>query len=190
MKNNAIPMLLADFYKLSHRKMYKSGITKVYSTWTPRQSLLKGIDYAVSFGQQMFIKQHLISFFNEQFFNVPVDKIVSDYKRFVTATLGDPNPETQHIEDLHTLGYLPLTIKSIPEGIRVPIKVPILTIENTDDRFFWLTNYIETLLSAELWQTMTSATIADSYKKILVKAAKETGGDLGFVEFQGHDFIS
>lgn len=188
MTNTALSMLLCDFYKIAHRNLYKKGITRVYSTWTPRQSLLKDIDYAVSFGQQRFVKQWLINFFNQNFFNLPVEYITSDYKRFIRATLGVAEPETKHIEELHALGYLPLSIKSLPEGTRVPLRCPMLTIENTDDRFFWLTNYVETLLSAELWQPMTSATIADSYKQILTKYAKETGGDLGFVDFQGHDF--
>lgn len=188
MTNTALSMLLCDFYKISHRNLYKKGITRVYSTWTPRQSLLKDIDYTVSFGQQRFVKQWLINFFNQNFFNIPIEYITSDYKRFIRATLGVTEPETKHIEELHALGYLPLSIKSLPEGTRVPLRCPMLTIENTDDRFFWLTNYVETLLSAELWQPMTSATIADSYKQILTKYAKETGEDLGFVDFQGHDF--
>lgn len=188
MNNLAEAMLLCDFYKIAHRNLYKKGISKVYSTWTPRQSLLKNIDYAVSAGQQMFIKKWLINYFNDNFFDQPQYKIISDYKRFIKNTLGIQDPETKHIEELHDLQYLPLTIKSIAEGIRAPIRVPMLTIENTDDRFFWLTNYVETLLSCELWPVMTAATIADSYKQILTKAAIETGGDLDFVPFQGHNF--
>lgn len=52
----------------------------------------------------------------------------------------------------------------------------------------WLTNYIETLASCEMWQASTSATVAHEYRKILTKYAELTGGDLGFVDFQGHDF--
>lgn len=185
---NPNPMLLCDFYKLSHKAMYKKGITKVYSTWTPRSTYLEGIDYAVSFGQQLFIKRYFIDYFNENFFSRPKEQVVAEYFRIVKYTLGVEVPETKHIEDLHDLGYLPLTIKSIPEGTKVPLRVPMLTIENTDDRFFWLTNYVETLLSAELWQPMTAATIAHEYKKILTTQAKLTGGDLSFIQFQGHDF--
>lgn len=168
--------------------MSPDGMEKYYSTWTPRNSLLAGVNEVVSFGQQMFIKEFLIGYFNDNFFSQPKEKIVKDYSRFVKFTLGDQNPETKHIEDLHDLGYLPLLIKSIPEGTLVPIRVPMLTIENTDKRFYWLTNYLETLMSSVLWQPMTSATIAHEYKKILTKYALATGGDLGFVPFQGHDF--
>lgn len=65
---------------------------------------------------------------------------------------------------MHDLGYLPLLIKSLPEGMMVPLRVPMMTIENTKPEFFWLTNYIETLASCELWQASTSATIAFNYK--------------------------
>ena len=64
----------------------------------------------------------------------------------------------------------------------------MLTIQNTLPEFYWLTNYIETLASCEMWQATTSATIAYEYKKILSKYAEETGGAQEFVQFQGHDF--
>lgn len=181
-------MLLCDFYKLAHRAMYPEGTEKVYSTWTPRTSRVPGVDCVVSFGQQAFVQKYLVEFFNKEFFQQDKQKIVDEYSRIVKSTLGVANPETKHIEELHDLGYLPLLIKSLPEGSIVPTKVPMLTIENTDSRFFWLTNYIETLASCELWQASTSATLAREYRKILDKYALETVGDTSFVDFQGHDF--
>ena len=82
----------------------------------------------------------------------------------MTFSLGIQNPNTRHVEDLHDLGYLPIKIDALKEGTLVPFRVPMLTIENTDPRFFWLTNYLETLISTELWQPATSATIASEYK--------------------------
>lgn len=182
------PMLLADFYKLSHRSQYPAGTETVYSTWTARASRIKGVDKVVAFGFQGFIKNYLIDYFQENFFNVEKSAIVADYKRIVTNTLGDPNPDTTHIEELHDLGFLPLEIKAVAEGTCVPIRCPMLTIQNTDARFFWLTNYIETLASCELWLPTTSATIANEYKKLLTRYAWATAGDTSFVPFQGHDF--
>lgn len=187
MKNLAAT-LLCDFYKVAHRAMYPKGTEYVYSTWTPRASRLKGVNEVVVFGQQAFIKNYLLSFMNENFFDKEKSVVVSDYKRLITATLGDPSPDTKHIENLHDLGYLPLSIKALPEGTVAPLRVPVMTIENTDPHFFWVTNYIESLASAELWQPATSATIAREYRKILDKAALETVGNTDFVQFQGHDF--
>jgi nicotinamide phosphoribosyltransferase len=70
-----------------------------------------------------------------------------------------------------------------------PIGVPCLTIKNTHPDFAWLTNYLESLISCQLWQPITSATIAHEYKKLLTKHALETDKDnIEFVNWQGHDF--
>ena len=63
-----------------------------------------------------------------------------------------------------------------------------MTITNTHPDFYWLTNYLETLISCQLWQPMTSATIAAEYHKILSKYAKETTNSTDFVQWQAHDF--
>lgn len=181
-------MLLCDFYKLSHRTMYPQGMEFCYSTWTPRASRMKDVNEVVVFGQQAFVKKYLIDMFDEQFFGREKSEVVAEYARIVKNTLGVPSPETKHIEDLHDLGYLPLSIKALPEGSVVPLRTPTMTIVNTDNRFFWLTNYIETLASCELWQASTSATIAREYRKLLDTAAMNTVGNTDFVQFQGHDF--
>lgn len=181
-------MILCDFYKLAHRAMYPKGTELVYSTWTPRASRMKGVNEVVVFGNQAFVKKFLIDFFKANFFDRSKEEVVEEYKTFVQCTLGDPNPYVKHIEELHDLGYLPLLIKAVPEGTVIPLRVPALTIQNTDKRFFWLTNYIETVASSELWPCYTAATIAREYRKILDDAAKRTVGNTEFVQFQGHDF--
>lgn len=181
-------MLLCDFYKISHRQMYPKGTETVYSTWTPRATRLPNVTEVVHFGTQAFIKNRLISFFEENFFKKDKTTITTEYKRIIKNTLGVQEPDTKHIEDLHDLGYLPLSIKSLPEGSVVPLRTPVMTIQNTNPKFFWLTNYIESLASCELWQPSTSATIAHEYRKLLDRYSMETVGNTDFVMFQGHDF--
>lgn len=181
-------MLLCDFYKLSHRRMYPVGTTKVYSTWTPRGSRMAGVESFVWFGLQAFIERRLRGTFQHDFFEQDIHAICSEYARIVRHTLGEKSPETDHIRELHALGHLPLRIRALDEGTVVPMRTPMMTIENTDPRFFWLTNYIETLMSCELWQASTSATIAHEYRKLFDRYALETVGDTGFCPFQGHDF--
>lgn len=181
--------ILCDFYKISHRAMYPTGTEVVYSTWTPRTSRIKGINNIVNFGQQAFIKEYLMDVFQEHFFDRPKAEVIAEYTRLIKFTLGDQNPETKHLEDLHDLGYLPLSIKTLPEGYIVPTRVPTMTIQNTDPRFFWLTNFIESLASCELWQASTSATLATEYKAMMDKFAAETAPEMAwFTIFQGHDF--
>ena len=81
-----------------------------------------------------------------------------------------------------------IPIKALPEGSRVPMRVPCLTIVNTLPEFYWLTNFFESIMSAVIWQPITSATIAHEYRKILDKYAEETGMLKEFVQWQGHDF--
>lgn len=184
-----IPTLLCDFYKVSHREQYPRGTEVVYSTWTPRSGKhAPYIQLVVAFGFQGFVKEFLIDFFNENFFQRSKKDVVAEYVRYMKYCLFIQKPHTQHIEDLHDLGYLPLLIKAVDEGTLVPFRVPMLTVENTDPRFFWLTNYFETLASASLWKQATSASIARVYRQILDKHALATNGSTAGVEFQGHDF--
>lgn len=189
MNNNTPITLLADFYKLSHRKQYPQRTTKVYSTLTPRSNKYAPYsDEIVWFGLQYFIKEYLIDRFNKDFFSKPKDEVISEYSRLVEFSLGKQYAETKHIEELHDLGYLPIKISTLPEGSLVPMRVPVMTIENTHDDFFWLTNFLETILSTSIWLPTTSATLAYSYRKVLNDYAIKTTGSTSGVEFQGHDF--
>lgn len=181
------PALICDFYKLSHRAQYPQGTELVYSTWTPRGSRLPGVDKVVVFGAQMAMF-NLDFTWKEQFFNAHKEDVIDRYKDIVSQALGVQDPYTKHLEDLHDLGYLPICVRSLPEGLVTPLRVPHLTIHNTDSRFFWLTNYLETFLSTELWQPATSATLAHEFRKLLSEFARDTVGNQDFVPYQGHDF--
>lgn len=181
--------LLCDFYKVSHKDQYPQGTEFVYSTWTPRSNkYFPKSNKVVNFGVQSFVKKYLINYFNEHFFNRNKEEVVAEYTRFIKNTLGVENPEANHIESLHDLGYLPVKIKALKEGVLAPIKTPMITVENTIPEFYWVTNYLETLMSNEIWLPMTSATIAYTYKNLLSEYAIKTTGTTEGVEFQGHDF--
>lgn len=182
------PFLLTDFYKVGHPFQYPNGTTLVYSNLTPRKSRLDGVNEMTFFGLQYFIKEYLISYFNENFFKQPKEKLLKEYKRRVINSLGSDLPTYEHISNLHDLGYLPIEIKAIEEGKSVNMKVPVLTILNTLPEYFWLTNFVESLISSILWQPCTSATIAKEYRKILNDFAEKTGMPQEFVQWQGHDF--
>lgn len=186
MKTN--PFLLTDYYKVGHVFQYPENTTLVYSNLTPRKSRLDNIDEMVFFGLQYFIKEYLIDYFNDNFFRQQKEKVVADYKRRIATSLGAHLPTYEHLERLHDLGYLPVEIKALPEGSKVPMRVPCLTIVNTLPEFYWLTNFLETILSAIIWQPCTSATIAYEYRKLLDRYAEKTGMPADFVQWQGHDF--
>lgn len=182
------PLLLTDGYKVDHRRQYPDQTTLVYSNWTPRKSRIEGLDEVVFFGLQYFIKKYIIHDFEEFFFKKPKEEVVKKYSRRINNYLGENQVGTKHIEDLHDLGYIPMVFKALPEGVSVPLRVPMFTMYNTIPEFFWLTNYFETLLSAVIWLPCNSATIAREYRKVLDKYADETSSVPDFVNWQGHDF--
>jgi nicotinamide phosphoribosyltransferase len=184
------PLMLIDFYKADHRRQYPEGTELVYSNFTPRKSRQEGNDKLVFFGLQYFVKEYLVKQWNEGFFNIPKEKVVADYKRRMDNALGKDSIPIEHIAELHDLGYLPLIVKGLPEGTIVSTKIPVVTVYNTQPKFFWLTNYLESLMSAILWKPATSATTAFQYRRVFNEYAKQTVSDtnIDFVYWQGHDF--
>jgi nicotinamide phosphoribosyltransferase len=183
-----LPVLYKDFYKTDHRRQYPAGTTLVYSNLTPRESRIPGINHVVVFGIQYFVKDYLIRRFNEGFFQKPKAEVLRQYKRRLDNALGPDAVPVEHIGALHDLGYLPIEIKALPEGSLGRLRVPVLTIRNTVPEFFWLTNFLETILCNAVWHPMTSATIAHEYRKMLDQFAAETSDIPEFVQWQGHDF--
>jgi nicotinamide phosphoribosyltransferase len=184
------PLMLIDFYKADHRRQYPEGTELVYSNFTPRKSRLEDNENLVFFGLQYFVKEYLVKQWNEGFFNVPKEKVMADYKRRMDNALGKDSIPVEHIAELHDLGYLPLVVKGLPEGTIVNPKIPVVTVYNTQPKFFWLTNYLESLMSAILWKPATSATTAFQYRKTFNVYAHSTVSDsnIDFVYWQGHDF--
>lgn len=181
-------LLLTDAYKLFHRQMYPSNTITVYSNGTPRASRhYKGDnnDYVVVFGTQRLVRVLKDKF--QVFFDMPEDEVIDFCKNQLTSFTG-AEYDVEHIVYLHRLQKLPLVIKSLPEGTKCPIKVPYMTFYNTDPQCFWLTNYLETFISTEIWASITNATIANEYREIFEKWSLETVGNTDFVPFQGHDF--
>ncbi len=183
------PIYLIDFYKVGHIDQYPTGITQIWSNWTPRTSRIKEQRTVVHFGLQYFIKKILIEAFTREFFELDLDEVIEHYSSVMQATLGLQTPRTDHISKLHELGYLPLDIYSIPEGNSTPLNCPSIVLTNTHPDFFWLPNYFETMLSAYLWKPSTSATTAQRFRALFEKYARESGEtDFSFIDWQGHDF--
>ena len=183
------PLFLTDGYKTGHHQQYPKGTTLVYSNFTPRSNKYgpKGCDRVVSFGQQMIMRQ-LHEVFQKDFFSQPKDQVCREMKQELSMYLG-MDYDVSHFEALYDLGYLPIEVRSLTEGTLVPIKVPVLTIYNTHPDFYWLTNYLETILSNLMWKPLTSATIAHQYRKVLTKWMEKTDKDNAwFIDWQGHDF--
>lgn len=193
MLNQESPILFADFYKPSHISMYDKRSEIVQDNMTPRNAKhfihFADNDQRVMFaGLQGFIKWFLIDMFNNNFFNLPKEEAVADYREVCDSSIGIGMVETWGFEALHDLGYLPLEIRALPEGTLSPVQVPMFTIQNTHPDFYWLPNFLESVISAEIWKTITTATTFWQYRKLSEKWASETCDNNDHVEFQNHCF--
>ena len=181
-----LPIFQTDAYKQFHHMMLPEGIIWLYSNMTPRSfKRLPGCTHAVFFGLQYYIKKYLVDEWNI-FFSTPFSEIERQYRRFHKNFSGC-EVTVDHWKKLHDLGYMPIAITALPEGSLVPEKVPFYTIWNTHPDFAWLVNFLETQMSAVIWDMTTVATIARMYRQKLDKWAEKTG-DPSFVQWQGHDF--
>ena len=204
-----------DGYKLSHKAMLAPGTTKLYGTWIPRsvKHAPKGITKIVSFGQQLVWKW-LHDEFEENFFHTEEyyeevarlgglqgvspgteEHLKSIYKEKALKFIKDMSLylgmeyDGKHFEELWDLGYLPICVKSLPEGIETGPNIPHMTFINTVDGFAWLTLYLETVVSALAWKPSTAATIAKLYRRQAEEWVKKTDPtNIWLVDFMCHDF--
>lgn len=178
-----------DGYKVSHKEQYPVGTTQVYSNFTARHSKhFKQPNFdgnVVIFGTQ-YLVDYLHTLWRDTFFKKPLAVALDVISSRLKAYSG--HTDFSHFEQLHNLGYLPITIKALPEGTLAPLQTPILTITNTHPDFFWLPNYLETFISCELWHIITSATVAREYSKVLKHWSDLTCDNGEHLPFQAHDF--
>ncbi len=172
-------LLKTDSYKFSHHVQYPEGTENVYSYFESRMGAK--FHETVFFGLQAYIKKFL------QGVVVTKEKLELA-KAFADAHVG-PNifnyEGWKHILEAHG-GKLPIRIKAVPEGTPVTVSNVLMTIENTDPKCFWLTNYLETLL-VQVWYASTVATLSRDNKKNILKYLEETGDPAGLM-FKCHDF--
>lgn len=212
-------LYLTDGYKVGHKKMLAPGTTKLYGTWIPRNTkhAPKGITKIVSFGQQLTWK-YIHDMFEESFFyndfrkiyktkitDSPIklddayknhfDSMLNDYKEKALQIIKDMTLylgmeyDGKHFEELWDLGYLPLKVKSLPEGMETDPNIPHMTFVNTVDGFAWLTLYMETMVSNLAWKPSTAATIAKLYRRQAEEWVKKTDPiNLWLVDYICHDF--
>ena len=188
-KIHELAALATDAYKFSHKNFYPEGTEFVYSNLTPRtNSYFKYSDKYLSFGSEMFVQRFLIDFWNKNFFELPKEEVVEDFMTILNAGGLQNTLTAEDIGGLHDLGYLPLIIKALPEGIEVPVGIPLITVENTLPEYFWLTNFIETALISEVYPVVNSASIALQYNKVAHKWSNKTCDNDLHIPWQFHDF--
>lgn len=183
----------ADWYKPGHKPMYNQNTKLILSNLTPRSDKNfahyadKNARGVIVLGLRRMVMDSMVGMW-KKFFKMKREAAVKKFARMSKNALGDAAPSAECWGELHDLGYLPVEIRALPEGILSPIGVPVYTVHNTLDKFFWVTNYIETVMSTESWKTITNATAAFQYKRVAMSYALATCDNVDHVNFQCHDF--
>lgn len=198
------PLYESDGYKVGHKAMLAEGTTKLYGTWIPRslKYMPGGIDKIMSVGQQLVVR-YLHSTFAENFFFTELRgdggfaaekhkqslknkamKFVSDMSKYLGMDY-----DGKHFEDLWDLGYLPIKIKALPEGIFTDPNIPHMTFINTVDGYAWLTLFLETMISKLAWQMPVAATIGHKFRQNANEWVMKTDeNNIALTAFMCHDF--
>ena len=171
-------LLRTDSYKITHWKQYPPGTEGIYSYVESRGGMSSE---TVFFGLQYYLKTYL----EGPRFSLAD---ISDATAFCNSHFGQRLFNQEGWTRLYHKheGRLPVRIKAVPEGMVVPTHNVLLTIENTDAEFPWLTNYLETLLM-KVWYPITVATLSREIKKTILEFLERTG-DPSLIDFKLHDF--
>lgn len=175
-------ILDTDSYKVSHYLQYPKDTEIVYSYFESRGGRFKNV---VFYGLQYYIKEYLTG-------KVVTKEKIQEAKEILSSHFQSDSIFNEvawaRLLEKHD-GHLPIKIKAVPEGSKIPYKNVMMTIENTDPEFFWLTNYLETLLS-RIWYPSTVATYSHEIKNIIKEFHEKTSDSIDGIDFKLHDFGS
>lgn len=184
------PLYEADGYKVGHNAMLAPNTVREYWHWVPRKLkyMHKSIEKIMSAGQQLDVR-YIHSNFQQFFFDQPREVALKFGEDMSKYLMMDYNGD--HFAELHDLGYLPIEIQSLPEGVFTNANIPHMTGINTVDGYAWLGLFLETMFSKLAWQLPTTATVGYQFKKNAVEWVNKTDSEnLWLADFMCHDFHS
>lgn len=172
-------ILASDSYKQSHFLQYPPE-ARVISAYVEAR-LNEFSDQVLFLGLQPFLIDYL---------GKPVSGADVDEAEAICAAHGVPfNRVGWDMIVADHGGFLPIEIKALPEGTMVPASVPMLQIQNTDERMPWLTTFVETALLRAIWYPSTVATLSWQCKAIIRAGLDKSSDDVvGQLPFKLHDF--
>lgn len=172
-------ILACDSYKVGQADQYPVGDKKKHSNIVPRKDF-NGINQVVVCGPQLV--SGILS-------NVTITTEMIDEAELEINEQGYdfPRQNWEFIRDEYN-GKLPLTIRSLPEGMIVPTGVPIMTMENSDEVSDWLVSYIETWTQDICWVGTTVASKMRVLRQKMEQFCIDTGVDPELAEYMVHNF--
>lgn len=166
-------VMLSDSYKYSHYLQYPKGTVNMYDYAEARS--LKEYDKTLFFGLQMIWKKYFTK-------KITIKEVLEAAE--YASVHGVPfNLKGWKRIVRKYKGRLPVTVKAVPEGLVIPNKTVLFTVELTinDKKIFWLPSWLETFLM-KVWYTCNVATRSYYVKEMLLEQFKLTS-DSPFVDF-------
>lgn len=166
-----------DSYKLGHPLFINPKLEHIYSYGEARVN--SKYPETVAIGMNIILKKY----FSKPILQEHLDEAIE--VSIATHGFNPLNVEVwQRIIDEG--GFLPIRIKAVPEGSKIPVDNVLFTIESTKD---WFAKYLQGIegLLMHLWYAYTTSTRSyNIYKSI--KPYYEMSGDLSNLPFAVNDF--
>jgi nicotinamide phosphoribosyltransferase len=172
--------LLTDSYKVTHHYFYPKGTEKIYSYLESRVGA--EFNKTIFYGLQYILKKYLEG-------QIVTQEKIDEADNLIANHIGPDifnRDGWQYILDEHD-GHLPIEIKAVAEGTPVDVGNALMTVENTDDKSYWLPNYLEPLL-LQVWYPSTVATLSAEVRKLCNFYLEVTGSVKDNLDFMLHDF--
>lgn len=174
-----------DSYKLSHIPQYRKGADKMVSYFEARGGKR---DKVMNFGMQLLVKEYMLQrLTRKQVYNMIEwanehmnGNMVKDLEIALNKVVNELD------------GRLPIRIRNAPEGLMIPIKNVLFTIETTipGKEWFSLVSYFETKL-VRVWSEMTVGTTSWYVREAIMEALEKSADDpAAEINFKFHDFGS
>lgn len=179
MENQRNRILASDSYKTTHAVQFPPDTTSVYSYFSARGGEFSETTFA---GLQGVVKEYLVNPVTTEEVNYAADRIA---KHMGPRVAEQVKTRWLRLVEKHD-GRFPIVIRAVPEGTTVGIKNVLMVVETTDPEFFWLTSYLETLLS-RVWYPTTVCSHSREMKKLIHASLVKTGTP-ELIGFKLHDF--
>jgi nicotinamide phosphoribosyltransferase len=170
-----------DAYKWGHEGFYVNGTQNNYAYLESRKGSM--YPYSRFFGLQYIIKKWLVKPVTQEMLDEAIE--AADETFFDDKNVFNAKSWQRIIDECD--GYLPLSIKAVPEGEAIPTGNVMTTVEATKDGFGWLANGMETLLQ-QVWYTTTACTRSSVIMNVIKKYFDMTCDIEDFYKFFLHDF--
>lgn len=172
-------ILRADSYKFAHAFAYRPGIKGMSSYGSARV----GKDtITVPAGMQRLLKKYFTQCITREHIAQAEEFSIKHFGRSLISRAC-----WEKVVDKFN-GFLPLIIRAVKEGTKVPGGNALYTVTVIDEDLYWMSAYFETIIQRGVWYPTTIATNDLAVYETMKEYYISTGSDLSLLPFAYHDF--